>query len=83
MLYKKVHRQYVRQYRIGRKFKWKFGWLEEVYEVTQKPYIDISKYAIIVYLKGGFSGVNMRWYLIHFKGKYLGVIGTGREWLED
>ena len=37
MLYKKIHRQHLREWRIGRKFRYKssFG----VYEVTGKPYI--------------------------------------------
>ena len=39
MLYKKVHRQYLREWRIGRKFKY----LGEVYEITkEKPFIDIE-----------------------------------------
>ena len=36
MLYKKVHRQYIRQFRIGRKFRF-FG---DVHEVAEKPYIE-------------------------------------------
>ena len=37
MLYKKIHRQYVKEFRVGRKFRDSFG---EVYEITQKPQID-------------------------------------------
>lgn len=37
MLYKKVHRQHVKEWRIGRKFKF-FG----VQEITREPYIDGS-----------------------------------------
>lgn len=36
MLYKKIHRQHLRKWRIGRKFRW----YNEVYEITQKPQID-------------------------------------------
>lgn len=39
MLYKKVHRQYLRRYRVGRKFK--YGELD-VLEVTGKPHINYS-----------------------------------------
>lgn len=42
MLYKKVHRQFVREFRVGRKFKYKNssgGGVFGVYEVTRKPYI--------------------------------------------
>ena len=37
MLYKKIHRQYLKEWRVGRKFKCKsrFG----VFEITGKPYI--------------------------------------------
>ena len=36
MLYKKIHRQYVKEFRKGRKFKID----GEVYEVTREPYIE-------------------------------------------
>lgn len=35
MLYKKIHRQYLKEWRTGRNFKYKSG----VYEVIGKPYI--------------------------------------------
>lgn len=82
MLYKKIHRQFLREFRVGREFKF-FDVLEEVYEVTQKPYIDIN--GIMAYLKGDSSGVNMRWYLIHTSGYYKGrILSNGNiAWLED
>ena len=40
MLYKKIHRQYLRQFRIGRRFKYKFCGCSEVCKVTKKLYID-------------------------------------------
>lgn len=36
MLYKKIHRQFLREFRVGRKFKYN----KVVYEVTEKPHID-------------------------------------------
>ena len=41
MLYKKIHRQFLREFRIGRKFEHKSstGGVFGVYEVTGKPYI--------------------------------------------
>lgn len=38
MLYKKIHRQYVREFWVGRRFKCKgFG---DIYRITSKPYIE-------------------------------------------
>ena len=42
MLYKKVHRQYLRQFKKGRKFKF----YKEVYEAISKPFIDYPKICI-------------------------------------
>ena len=42
MLYKKIHRQYLRQFRVGREFKYKFKSdnYSVVCKVTKKLYID-------------------------------------------
>lgn len=39
MLYKKIHRQYLREWKVGRKFK--FDDENKVREVTEKPYIRL------------------------------------------
>ena len=49
MLYKKVHRQHIREWRLGREFKIR----GEVDEVASGPYT-----------KGGFIWIG-NWYLIH------------------
>ena len=41
MLYKKIHRQYLREFRVGMKFKTSSG---EVYEVTEKPQIIMYEF---------------------------------------
>ena len=72
MLYKKVHRQYLRQFRVGRKFKC-YGF---VYEITkEKPYIDI---------KGGSIRID-HWYLIliAITGSGSGQLWIDVEWVED
>ena len=38
MLYKKVHRQYLREWRVGREFKFKDS---NVHKVIEKPYIRL------------------------------------------
>ena len=38
MLYKKIHRQYVREFRMGRRFRYKGC----RFEITGKPYIDFT-----------------------------------------
>lgn len=64
MLYKKIHRQYVRQFWRGRKYKFFSVW-----EVIKEPYIDegyikigISKYGVedkiedtLMSIAGGYS----------------------------
>ena len=40
MLYKKIHRQHVRQFQKGKKFKDKFN---KIHEVTSKPYPYIDR----------------------------------------
>ena len=41
MLYKKIHRQYVKEFRVGRKYKL-YGDDDVVCEIAGKPYIDIE-----------------------------------------
>lgn len=38
MLYKKIHRQHVREWRLGRKFKFSRG-SSAIYRVSREPYI--------------------------------------------
>ena len=40
MLYKKVHRQYLREFRVGRRFRF-YDDSSEVHEVTRKPEIGL------------------------------------------
>ena len=65
MLYKKIHRQYLREWRIGRKFDIING---NVYEVTKEPYI--GEYYINVLI----GNKNQRLYLIFKTGKYSGQL---------
>ena len=72
MLYKKIHRQYLRKWRIGRKFKYN----RHVYEVTKKPYIDIER--------GSIRIDNWHLILIPITGPSKGaLIYIGIEWVED
>ena len=45
MLYKKIHRQYFREFRIGRRFKYEGNGV--VCEVTKKLYIDNENYIMV------------------------------------
>lgn len=68
MLYKKIHRQYVKEFRKGRKYKFFSVW-----EVIKEPYIDegyikigISRYGVedkvvdtLMSIVGGYS---VLWY---------------------
>lgn len=55
MLYKKVHRQYVREWRLGRKYKFS----GVVLEVIREPYINIEKgyiaaeYRVLIRISSG------------------------------
>ena len=40
MLYKKVHRQHLREFKVGRKFKYDDGGGSKVFEITSKPHIE-------------------------------------------
>lgn len=41
MLYKKIHRQHVRQFRVGRKFRFVDNYNDRVYKITGKPHIPL------------------------------------------
>ena len=64
MLYKKIHRQYLRQFRIGRWFKYKYS--RTVYEVTSEPHISQG----CIWLEG--------YILIEFTGPYKGALSVNR-----
>lgn len=68
MLYKKVHRQYLRQFRKGRKYK--FNDSNIVGEIIRKPSID-KEYGYIYIRVGGL-------YLITMTGP-----GSGKMWHKD
>lgn len=46
MLYKKVHRQYLREFRLGRKLR--FCGIDIVYEITKEPSIMRIGYQVLV-----------------------------------
>lgn len=68
MLYKKIHRQYLRKFWIGRKFKWCNG----VREITGKPYTK----GCCIWVDG--------LYLIYIDGAPKGIIRDTNfiEWLD-
>lgn len=75
MLYKKIHRQHVRKWRIGRKFEW-FGC---VFVVAREPHI--GKFHISVKVNGGYSNHERK--LIRLKGRKGTMEHTDIVWLED
>lgn len=54
MLYKKIHRQFLRQWRLGRRFK--LSSCGDVHEVVGKLYIDYNWHSIWL---GGWCLINM------------------------
>ena len=66
MLYKKIHRQYLREFKKGRRFKYYDGSYNVRDEVTSKPYIDYSEGAICV--KSDYDG--LEWCLIPIDDYY-------------
>ncbi len=64
MLYKKIHRQYLRQFKVGGKFKYKYS--RTVCEITREPHIIHRA----IWLEG--------YILIEFTGQYKGVLNIGR-----
>ena len=47
MLYKKIHRQFVRQFRVGRRY-----WHHDIYEITKKPRIGGRDYSRSIVVDG-------------------------------
>ena len=75
MLYKKIHRQHLRQFWKGRKFKFKTG--KEIYRVSRKPYIIDEDHTIYVdYGDYDFLGIIS---MTSRKVRYIDKI----IWLED
>lgn len=74
MLYKKIHRQYLREWRVGRKFKLDNGL---VYEITREPFICEG---FQVWLVGNKKGFNVRTICtpIDFLGNMYHTVG---KWL--
>ena len=79
MLYKKVHRQYLKEWRLGRKYEM-YG---EVCEVTREPYIA-SEYAVAVgELIAGGKYLAASSNILSIGGKYSGHMWKDPKWLED
>ncbi len=55
MLYKKIHRQYVREFRVGREFEYK----HEIFVVTGGPCILSKRIAVAI------DSVRSLWYIIY------------------
>lgn len=68
MLYKKIHRQFVREFRVGRRFRRRYN-AEIIYEVTGKPNINYSEGCICVKCEGSING---RWDLVVINDIYFG-----------
>ena len=69
MLYKKYHRQYVREFRVGRRFRYGSG---NIFEITSKPQID--RYYIYI-------GIDKRLYNCNIlRLTPLTLLGKGRLW---
>lgn len=75
MLYKKTHRQYVRKYWIGRRFKYKSGDDIGVFKVTGKPYI--GRHNIIVNVVDCSCMEEVKWNLIRLVGLLKGYTAEG------
>lgn len=55
MLYKKVHRQHLREFWEGRRFEVRTYSSVNVYEVTSEPYIEGLDYQILVDRSDGYD----------------------------
>jgi len=79
MLYKKIHRQYIREYWIGRRFRF----FREVFKVTSKP--RISKYNISIEVVCSTFPVDRMWELVRLAGLLKGTtrVKDKVKWLED
>lgn len=73
MLYKKIHRQFVRQFWVGRRY-WYRG---EMYEITKKPHIGFCDKCINV--DGGWPVIYIAGPRCSGKIQYKGAF----VWLED
>lgn len=69
MLYKKTHRQYLREFRVGRKLKYIGG---GVYRIIEKPHIRIERNYICV---GHWDRISLITGQCHYNGTIV--------WLED
>lgn len=80
MLYKKIHRQYVREFRrrIGRKFK--YEWCGGgVYKVTSEPFIDPSGDGIYVKFD---DNDQFKWPLISMIDNYYSIgVRLGKDYI--
>ena len=79
MLYKKVHRQYLRQWRIGRKYKM-YG---QVCEVTREPYLESEDAVAVGELIAGGKYLAANSSILSIGGKYSGHMWKDPKWLED
>ena len=78
MLYKKIHRQYLREFREGRKYRYEN--VERV--VVKKPYID-GKYIQIIFVIDGHHLCRIQ-VLISIENLFLGQIWNESDitWLD-
>lgn len=81
MLYKKIHRQYLREFRIGRRFKCHLSngiGIYKVYKIEFNPHTDIGNDHIRVCSSSNIfsfnsNAINRHWWdLILMKGRNLG-----------
>ena len=72
MLYKKIHRQYLRMWRIGREFKFE----GKVYKITAKPYIEEN------YISIDCLGEYSSYRLIQFSSGHVWKENDSEEWIE-
>lgn len=77
MLYKKIHRQYLREFRDGRKFKDKY---DAVYEVLGKLHIDRILIRVWVEKTIKFTKYHDFLLLITPSGRFW--LGVDIEWLD-
>lgn len=72
MLYKKIHRQFVRQFRVGRRY-----WHHDIYEITKKPRINCRGTCILV--DGGWPVIYIAGSRCSGKIQYKGAFG----WIDE
>ena len=61
MLYKKIHRQYLREFKVGRKFSVgnMFDFFQGIFEVAREPYISVGEEYIRVSCHPGGCALNL------------------------